>query len=322
MGKIMTANVLPDGDVVKEWGSTGINHCDQIDEISPLTSDYIFTTYWDGTAHDRFTMQNAGQKSSVFTKIIVKIYCEETTPGLKIHVTPYINGSPLSGKYINCPSTPGWVTDTWDNLEYDKNAMNTLEIQVRANIADKMGVIFIYSLYAEFTYSTPWAPDEWTDPIVTKNGNYAYTSQSFKWNTDSMEILWEKAWYYQYEVRRSIDVWDFMQPGFLCLYCFVEYSTNLPSIVETWQSLIEESDIWLKLCCGLFSGSDEEAELKSPALHLFPDRWYIVELIFKRRQQNQSFTLWTESEWCGGLPLTGCHLGFEWVLMTTSSEVS
>ena len=142
MGKVQTANILPNGDITKGWLSTGSNHYDQIDEITPITSDYIYSTYF-FPGYDRFAMQNAGQGPSVFTKIAVKIYCKQTVVNQRIGVTLYISGSPLSGKIINCPSAPEWKTVTWDNLEYDKNAMDTLEIQVSGGVSDKMGVIYI-----------------------------------------------------------------------------------------------------------------------------------------------------------------------------------
>lgn len=322
MGKLQTANVLPNGDITKGWLSTGSDHFEQINEITPITSDYIYSTYW-SPGYDRFLMQNAGYGPSVFTKITVKIYCKETVPTLRIYVTPYISGSPLVGKYINCPSVPEWKTVTWDNLEYDKNAMNTLEIQVSGSSSGKTSVIYIYSLYAELTYSTPWGPDEWSDLNVSKNGNYAYTSQTFKWYTDSMEILKAKGDFYQYEVRRNIDVWDFVQPGFLCLYCFFEYTTNLPLLILfEWQTMLEEADVWLRICCFLIGGSDEEAQLKTRVSSLQANELYSVNLTFKRRLQNQNFTLQSESEWCGEHPSCNYGTEFEWYIMTISTEQS
>ena len=320
MGKLQTANVLPNGDITKGWLSTGSDHFEQINEITPITSDYITSTYW-SPGYDRFTMQNAGYGPSVFTKINVKIYCKETVPTLRIWVTPYINGSPLVGKYINCPSSPEWKTVTWDNLEYDKNAMNTLEIQVSGSSSGKTSVIYIYSLYAELTYSIPWAPDEWTIPSLSLSGDFAYTNQSFLWYTSSMDAFKAKGGQYVYEVRRNIDVWDFIQPGFLCLYCFAEFATNLPDVWPFLNTNNEESDFWLKLCCLLLTGSDEEAELKGPISALQSNYWYTAQIKFFRRQKNQSFTLWTETEWCGGAPLTACNFGqsFEWFRMTTNT---
>ena len=321
MGKLQTANVLPNGDITKGWLSTGSDHFEQINEITPITSDYITSTYW-SPGYDRFTMQNAGYGPSVFTKINVKIYCKETVPTLRIWVTPYINGSPLVGKYINCPSSPEWKTVTWDNLEYDKNAMNTLEIQVSGSSSGKTSVIYIYSLYTELTYHTPWGPDEWTPLFVTRDGNFADTYQIIKWYTDSMDLLKAKGHYYQYEVRRNIDVWDFVQPGFLCYTCFWEYTTNLPNLVDwEWLTMLEEADIWLRICCWL-TGSDEESQLKSPVSSLQANFPYIVVLTFKRRQKDQSFTLQSESEWCGAWPSCNWGTEFEWFIMTKSTEQS
>jgi len=315
MGKMQTANVLPNGDVLKGWFSTGSNHYDQIDEITPITSDYIYSGYFT-SGYDRFIMQNAGQGPSVFTKITVKIYCKETVANLRIYVQAYIYGSPIGGKHINCPSAPGWKTVTWD-LEYNKSAMDTLEIQVSGSIPDKMGVIYIYSLYAELTYSTPWGPDEWSDPSVSRIGDYAYTYQTFKWYQDSLDLLKAKGGSYIYEVRRNIDVWDFVQLNSYCGNCFVEFTTNLPDIFGPTIFQESEADFWLRFCCWLID-SDEESELRVyDVSNLQAGTQYYVHFKFVRRQENQSFTLWTESERCnfiGG--------NFEWYRMTQSTEQS
>ncbi len=169
-----------------------------------------------------------------------------------------------------------------------------------------------------------WAPDLWTTPSVSKSGSYAYTYQSFYWYQDSMNAFKAKGGQYVYEVRRSKDVWDFIRPGFLCFYCFAEFSTNLPDIWPILNTNNEESDIWLIICCLLINSTDEEAELKGPVASLQANYWYYAYLKFYRRQQNQSFTLWTEAEWCGGLPLTACNFGqsFEWCRMTTNTVQS
>lgn len=168
-----------------------------------------------------------------------------------------------------------------------------------------------------------WAPDIWTTPTRSISGSYAYTNQSFLWYTSSMNAFKAKGGQYVYEVRRNQDVWDFVRPGWFCLYCFAEYATNLPGVWAIGNTNQEESDLLLVICC-LLLGTDEEAELKGPISQLQANYWYYGQLKFYRRQRNVSFTLWTETEWCGGLPLTACNLGqsFEWCTMTTGTYQS
>ncbi len=167
-----------------------------------------------------------------------------------------------------------------------------------------------------------WSPDVWTTPIVTFSGNFVYVTQSFLWYTDSINAFKAKGGSYIYEVRRSpshIDVWDFVRPGFLYLYCFYEFSTNLPSVSSCAAGVDnEEADIWLRILC-LLTGDNEEAELGGPISELQANKWYYVCLKFYRKQKNVSFTLSTEIEWCGG-PFY-CWFGskFEWCRMTANT---
>jgi len=170
-----------------------------------------------------------------------------------------------------------------------------------------------------------WTPDIVTTPYIYLSGNYAYSTQWWLWFTDSMNALKAKGGSYLYEVRRSKDVWDFVRPGFLCFYCFIEFSTNLPDIWPTFNTQQEEADFWLRFCCLLIGGDNEESELRTyPVSSLNAFKWYITQFKFFRKKKGQSFTLWTESEWCGGHPITFCNLfqDFEWCRMTTNTFTS
>lgn len=177
-----------------------------------------------------------------------------------------------------------------------------------------------------------WTPNIVTTPFIYKSGVFAYSTQSWLWYTDSMNALKAKGGSYIYEVRRSIDVWDFVRPGFLCLYCITQFSTNLPDIWPTFNTQQEEEDFWLRLCCLLWGNhfiplisGNEESELRTyPVSSLNANKWYTTQFKFYRKKKDRSFTLWTESEWCGGHPITFCNLGqdFEWCRMTTNTFTS
>lgn len=159
-----------------------------------------------------------------------------------------------------------------------------------------------------------WAPSSWTSVsviIYPDSPNYAETQQSFVWYYENLEAFLALDAYYQYEIRRDRDVWDYMiQEETGQIVVIGSYWTTLPNPTDTWT---EEAD----------SGGDEEFELKilSPE-DLSPDTWYVVYVEFWRDPEDRgtTFTLWSESEYCGrGWPF--CDFGrLDWCVMTEQTE--
>ena len=103
-----------------------------------------------------------------------------------------------------------------------------------------------------------WVPYAGTVYRQVVSDTVLNTSQGLIWNTSKMENLQEMGGFYLYEIRRSKDYWNFLQPGFLCLYCFVEYATNFPN--PDALTFVEENDAALSICC-LRLPEDEEAKM-------------------------------------------------------------
>ena len=139
-----------------------------------------------------------------------------------------------------------------------------------------------------------WTP---TETLVERNvvsDTVLVTSQALYWNTTKMATLQEMGGFYLYEIRRNKIYWNFLQPGFLCIYCFVEYSTDFPNPDPITFS--EEEDVALSACCLRLPG-DEEAQM-NVAIDQMEAGFYYVNLKMIRLEKDKEFTLWSESEWC------------------------
>ncbi len=323
MGKTQTANVKPNADIDKGLVSTAQTHYTEIDEISPNINNYVQADYYTGSAYDTYEMQNVGPSDACYTKIEVKTYAQSFGSTCTLFANVYVDGEWLGEKSVAIGGTASWKSFVWDNLIYGKSDIDGLRVRIEGYAQTKTSVLRVYSLYGKITYTQEWWPSEWTIPYIPYYEDYTITCQNFLWHTDNMYVLKAMGGSYLYEVRRNIDVWDFIQPGPLCNYCFYEYSTNLPDLIGLPYTQQEESDIWLRICCSLFE-SDEESELRTTVSPMLANYWYNVTFKFIRRHKNKSFTLWTESERCGGEIWEFCKLfqDFEWFRMTTSEHQS
>jgi hypothetical protein len=166
-----------------------------------------------------------------------------------------------------------------------------------------------------------WVPYAGTVYRQVVSDTVLNTSQGLIWNTSKMENLQEMGGFYLYEIRRSKDYWNFLQPGFLCLYCFVEYATNFPN--PDALTFVEENDAALSICC-LRLPEDEEAQMNVAIDQLEAETYYYVMLKMIRLQKDKEFTLWSESEWC--CSWLWCNFGaedcFQSCTMTTQSFTS
>ncbi len=170
------------------------------------------------------------------------------------------------------------------------------------------------------TECNEWVP---TATLVSRNvvsDTVLNTHQALYWNTTKMEKLQEMGGFYLYEIRRSQNYWNFLQPGFLCLYCFVECSTGFPNPDPI--TFTEENDAALSICC-LRLPENEEAQM-NVAINQMEAGFYYVNLKMIRLQKDKQFTLWSESEWC--CSWDWCHFGaedcFQSCTMTTQSFTS
>ena len=82
--------------------------------------------------------------------------------------------------------------------------------------------------------------------------------------------------YYQYEIRRDRDVWDYMTIGeWGDIIVVGSYWTTIPNPTDMWT---EEADL----------GGDEEFELKViNSDELTPDTWYVVYVEFWRDPEDR-----------------------------------
>ena len=163
-----------------------------------------------------------------------------------------------------------------------------------------------------------WAPSEWTELEYIPFDDDVLLGSFFKWNDDHMDAFKELNSYYQYEINRDKNVWDY----YYCdnCECKGKFYTNLP---EPDDDFSEEYD--LPWCCYYLPHvplGDEEFEIKcySPnALEV--DKWYYVyaELSIKSEEKGSTLYVRTQSEYCGKLP--GCNAGFKygWCDMTRNT---
>lgn len=81
MGDARLQIIVPDGDVVTDWTSTGANHWDQINEIPVDTATYVE----DGTIGDKdiWDWQDIGAFSGVIKGLQYNLYAKKTDEGTK-----------------------------------------------------------------------------------------------------------------------------------------------------------------------------------------------------------------------------------------------
>lgn len=168
-----------------------------------------------------------------------------------------------------------------------------------------------------------WAPSKWDESVVeySEDGRYIYFSQSFSWDSGNLENLRGKDVFYQYEVRRDEEYWDFIQPD--CSFNY--YETNIPGEIKV--DVSEEEDIYTSLSCILGGGwfntgfrniliplekNDEEFELKSETPLILGGYYVHIEFSRDPEDQNKPLNYQTESEYCGRL--IGCFQSVQDIL--------
>ena len=163
-----------------------------------------------------------------------------------------------------------------------------------------------------------WAPSEWTELEINVLNDNVYIGNCFKWNDDHMKAFKDLNSYYQYEIRRDKDVWDY----FYCDNgeCKGDYFTNLPNDED--KKLTDEfcEEKVLPWCCPWRITNDEEFELKVfDSDNLKANEWYYVYANLAINSEKKGTTLYvqTQSEYCGKLPFCGGKFG--WCDMTRNT---
>ena len=138
-----------------------------------------------------------------------------------------------------------------------------------------------------------WAPNTFYNPSrIYDDGTYVEYKQWFKWDQNHVNELHSKTGSngkYQHEFSRDVDKWDFQ--NWLCQ----DYGwwTNLPDDVH--EASEEQAYPW---CDTPFFQNDEEAELVTYSpLSIQANKWYYMDVIFKKRQTSGTLTLITEAEY-------------------------
>jgi hypothetical protein len=163
-----------------------------------------------------------------------------------------------------------------------------------------------------------WAPSEWTELEINVFSDHVYVGNCFKWNDDHMKAFKDLNSYYQYEIRRDKDVWDY----FYCENgeCKGDYLTNLPfdEDKKLTDEFCEEKN--LPWCCPWRITNDEEFELKVfDSDNLKANEWYYVYANLAINSEKKGTTLYvqTQSKYCGKLPFCGGKFG--WCDMTRNT---
>ncbi len=165
-----------------------------------------------------------------------------------------------------------------------------------------------------------WVPTAWSVSRTNVTDTSLVVSQTLYWSSTKMETLQEMGGFYLYEIRRNADYWDFLQPGALCIYCFIEISTNFPNPDPI--TFTEEEGAAISACC-LRLPDDEEAQVNVP-IDQMESGYYYASLKMIRLEKDKQFTLWSESEWC--CSWLWCNFGspdcFQSCTMTTQTFTS
>lgn len=155
-----------------------------------------------------------------------------------------------------------------------------------------------------------WAPSEWTELEINVLNDNVYIGNCFKWNDDHMKAFKDLNSYYQYEIRRDKDVWDY----FYCDNgeCKGDYFTNLPNGED--KKLTDEfcEEKVLPWCCQWRFDNNEEFELKViDSDNLKANEWYFVyaNLAINSGKRGTTLHVRTQSEYCGKLPFCGGKFG-------------
>lgn len=159
-------------------------------------------------------------------------------------------------------------------------------------------------------------PSEWTELEYIPFDDNVFLGSFFKWNDDHMDVFKELDSYYQYEIIRDKNVWDY----YYCddWECKGKFYTNLP---EPDDDRSEEYD--LPWCCYYLPHvplGDEEFEIKCyDPNSLEVGEWYFVyaELSIKSEEKGSTLYVRTQSEYCGKFPLCGGKYG--WCDMTRNT---
>jgi hypothetical protein len=179
-------------------------------------------------------------------------------------------------------------------------------------------LLIIGTAYAASCTQYEWAPSQWTSLDIYKSENEAKVGNWFYWDNEHMDAFKNLNAYYQYEIRRSKEVWDYWRSN--CPWgCTGYYWTNLPNPTTTWS---EENDPpW---CCFSKIG-DEEFEIKSEDIEaLQANYWYGGYAWFLRDsgEENTLLNVETQSEYCGTGPLCDFGQTFGWCTMTSDDVTS
>ncbi len=157
--------------------------------------------------------------------------------------------------------------------------------------AGAMAMMLLF-LVGEVWAVESWAPNTFYNPArIYDDGTYVEYKQWFKWDSSHIDELHDRTsgyfGQYMHEFRRNVDKWDFEDSR-----CN-DYGwwTNLPNVHEA----SEEAEYpW----CDVAFQNDEEAELVSESPQdIVANKWYFVDMMFKKRVTTGTLTLKTEAEY-------------------------
>lgn len=161
---------------------------------------------------------------------------------------------------------------------------------------------------AGYCTSQNWAPGS-LSLNFWNSGSYKYSEQHFKWTTTKANTFNTSNVYYQYEVRRFSNKWNF----FNSFPWEGVFWSNLPGAQQWWS---EES--------GTLFGPDEEMQIKTGGLlppKITANLDYYVRARYARLLPSTTLNVQTESEYCGPAFCTAGQI-FDFCIMNNLNVAS
>ena len=160
------ANAVPTGDVVKQWSQPAAGtHFDDIDEgiagWSGADGIQATNSAGDDGDIDDFSFGDLVGDPAIdeITQVVINVnsWCQPAINPESGEIDLYFNGAWMSAtvgwKEVGSTTTRGWHAITYAGLSGDQGDMDDLRVRVRADVADKTQLEYIYTIYVAVTYS-------------------------------------------------------------------------------------------------------------------------------------------------------------------------
>lgn len=153
--------LVPDGDILKEWTSTGEDHWEEINEDkgAPVIEDYIGATEDDDSDIDEFILTSAVITNNIVNAVVWLYYSDMAA---KLPDVDFYDGNAWRG-YQTAPDPDGteWESVTFAGLDMDQTDVDNARIRFRAHdTIAKMEGCQIFTVYVIITEGIPSGPSD------------------------------------------------------------------------------------------------------------------------------------------------------------------